>query len=232
MEEHEVAAVAGTSGGKVSSFGGLWQVIAGPAEFFEKLKKDPKILVPWVVIGIICFLFFWFNADMFIEFQKRMIAERNPEQAAQIPDAALRISIVGGGVLAMLLAPLVTSALAFFWGNVVLAGKAKFKQVLAVTLYAGVVFAIGFLVAWPMMVAKHSMAVSISLAVFASDQPIQSFTYVALSKIGLFYIWEFIIASIGFSTIYGFPRSKGYIISALSLGLISVLHVLSTLMQP
>jgi len=231
MEEHEVATATTPSGGNVS-FGGLWQVFTGPTAFFERLKKEPRILVPWVVIGVICFLFFWFNADMFVEFQKRVIAERNPEQAAQIPDMALKISIVAGGVLAMLLAPLVTSALAFFWGNVVFAGKARFKQVLSVTLYAGVVFALGFLILWPMMVAKQSMAVSLSLAVFAVDQPIQSFTYVALSKIGLFYIWEFVVASIGFSTIYGFPRSKGYIMSLLSLGLISILHALSTLLQP
>jgi len=232
MEDHEVATAAGPSGGKVSSLSGLWQVFVGPTAFFERLRKDPKVLVPWVVIGVICFLFFWFNADMFVEFQKQVMAERNPEQAAQIPDIALKISIVGGGLLMMLLGPLLTAALAFFWGNVVFAGKAKFKQILSVTLYAAVVFALGFLVLWPMMAAKHSMAVSLSLAVFAVEQPIQSFTYVALSKIGLFYIWEFVVASIGYAVIYGFPKSKGYLISLLSLGLISILHVLSTLLQP
>jgi len=229
MEENQIAAAAPASDSGLS-FAGLWQVFTAPAALFERLKKNPRVLVPWIVIGLVSLLFFWGMSDLILEVQKAAVAERNPDQAAQIPDVALKITAVAGGTLAMLIAPLLTAGLAMFWGNFVLAGTARYKQLLSVALYSSLVFILGFLVTWPLAVAKGSMAVSLSLAVLVADQPLDSFAYVALSKIGVFYIWEFVVAGIGFAAMYGFKPAKGYILAALSLGLISLIHALFALL--
>ena len=149
--------------------------------------------------------------------RSRLLQSAIRNRAAQIPDLALKISTIGFGMLAMLVGPLLTAALAFFWGNVVFAGKAQFRQVLSVALYAGVIFSLGILLTWPLMAAKHSVAVSYSLAALVAGDP-TSVAYVALSKIGVFYIWEFVVAAIGFLDHLRLCQEQGVLDFALVVG--------------
>jgi hypothetical protein len=158
------------------------------------------------------------------EFQERM-------QGQQLTPGILKFmkfSIMGGGLFSMLLVPLIAAGFAMLFGNFVMAGQARFKQILSVTLYASLIWAFGSVVLLPLMLAKGSMLVSMSLAVLVADQGFDSLAYIALSKIGLFYIWEIIVAGIGFAAIYNFPRNKGYWLAVLSVGLLSILHVAFT----
>jgi len=207
------------------SFKGLWMVLASPAEFFVKLKDQPKVLVPYVVFAIICAAFMYGTADLIVEMQMEAMRESGNPAAGQMSADMLRTMTLALGIPSMLLIPLITAVVAFFWGNFVFAGKAKFKQVLSVVLYGNLIYALGFLATWPLIIAKGSMTVDYSLAVLVTDQGFQSFAFQALSKIGVFYIWEFIVAAIGFSVIYGVSRNKGYLIAVLSLGLLSAIHV-------
>ena len=101
-------------------------------------------------------------------------------------------------------------------------------EILSITLYGGVLFGICQLFLIPLIIAKGSMAVTLSLGALVVDQGIQSLTFVALSKIGLFYIWEIIVVGIGLSIFYGESRNKGYVLSVLSVGMLSIMHILIT----
>jgi hypothetical protein len=127
-----------------------------------------------------------------------------------------------------MLGPLLAAALGVFWGNFVMAGKASFKQLLSTMLYGEIIFSLSALVALPMVLAKDSLRVSLSLAALVPDAPLDSIQYVALSKIDVFIVWEIIVIGIGLSVLYGFSRNKGYLLSVLSMGMLSILHVLST----
>ena len=78
------------------------------------------------------------------------------------------------------------------------------------------------------MVAKGSMAISLSAAVLVASEGVDSFIYVALSKIDLFNIWEIIVVGIGLAAVYNIPRNKGYVLSVLSVGMLSILHIVFT----
>ncbi|MGH8015416.1 MAG: hypothetical protein ACREBV_04440, partial [Candidatus Zixiibacteriota bacterium] len=99
--------------------------------------------------------------------------------------------------------------------------------ILSVMVFGESIYGLGALIVAPMMVAKNSIRVSFSLAAFFKDLSVQNPLYLLLSKFGVFYIWEIIVIGIGLSIIYGFSRNKGYLLAVLSMGMISVVHILS-----
>lgn len=221
--------VAVTQEPKNLSLSGIFQVFYKPADFFKSLKDNPKVLVPYIVLIAITTALMLLIGDIILKMQLE-----SPEMAKQFegqtpPDSVInfmKYSITISGIIAMVILPLITAGLALFFGNFVMGGQAKFKQILSVMLYSGIIYMVGGLVVVPMILAKGSMMVSLSLGVLAAEQGLESFAYTALSKIGLFYIWEFIVVGIGLSIIYNFSRNKGYVLSVLSVGLLSIIHIL------
>ncbi len=213
------------------SFAGLAQVFYAPAAFFEKLKNNPKILVPYLFFVLLIFAGLYIMVDIIVDFQanspqlqERLQGQPVTPQIRQI----MKLQTIVGGPIVMGLLPLLAAAMALFWGNFVMAGQARFRQILSVMLYGGMVYAAGLVVQSLMVVAKGSIKASLSLAVLVADKAPDSLPYVALSKIGLFTIWEIVAVGIGLSIIYGFSRNKGYLLSVLSVGMLSILHVAMT----
>ena len=217
---------------QVSSWKGIIQVFYQPSQLFAGIRENPKILIPWLVYFVLMFVFFILTADLIAKVQLELIQKKAAEQgigaAGPMPTTEmLKYSIIGFGSIASMLTPLIAAGLAMFFGNFIMAGRTNFKQILSVMIYGEIIYAFGVLVVAPMMLAKGSLLVSFSLAAFFKNLSIQDPLYVALSKIGLFYIWEIVVIGIGLSIIYGFPRNKGYLLAVLSMGMLSILHVLS-----
>ena len=209
---------------------GIAEVFYKPAEFFTKLKDNPKILVPYVFFIILTFISLYLLKDLIVDMQTsspQFAANMEKSGQSVTPEiiSMMKITTLVFGTLAMSLYPLLVAALALFFGNFVMAGNGSFKKLLSVALYGGIVYALGSMILIPMMLAKNSMMVSFSLAVFATDYGMESILYTALSKISIFQIWEIIVVGIGLSTIYNFPRNKGYVLAVLSVGLLSVLQI-------
>ncbi len=230
-QEDTVPTVPQTVENKGLSFRGLAEVFYKPSAFFDQLKDHPKVLIAYIVFAILLFGFFAATVDIIYEmqvnspqFQAQMQGQEMTPQIEQI----MKYQILIGGPVVVLLVPLIAAVLGLFWGNFVFAGKARFKQLLSVMLYGEIINTVGMLVVLPMMLAKKSILVSLSLGVLAASQGPDSILYVALSKIDLFLIWEIIAIGIGLSIVYGMPRNKGYTLSVLSMGMLSILHVVFT----
>ncbi len=212
---------------------GITEIFYQPANFFEKIKNDPKILVPWIVFFLLIFSSIYLISDLIAEMQMEIMKEKAADQGlgtANLPTAAqIKWSTIIIGPLVLMLAPLIAAALALFFGNVVMEGRATYKQLLSVMVYGEIISALGGLIMAPLMIAKGSLNVTISLAALLQDVQVQDPIFVALSKFGAFYIWEIIVIGIGLSIIYGFSRNKGYTLAVLSMGLISIMHALTQL---
>ncbi len=216
---------------QISPWKGIIQVFYQPVQLFTGIKENPKILIPWLVFFVMMFAFFFLTAELIARVQLEIMQKKAEEQGmgtgGQLPTVEMmKYSTMIFGSLAVMLAPLIAAGLAMFFGNSVMAGRAAFKQLLSVMIYGEIIYAAGALVLAPMMLAKNSLQVSFSLAAFFKNLAIDNPLYVAMSKIGVFYIWEIVVIGIGLSIIYGFPRNKGYLLAVLSMGLISILHVL------
>ncbi len=213
---------------QVSSFSGLFEVFYSPASWFEKLKAQPKIPIPYIILAVLTAGMFYGIGDLVVKMQLESPQMQEQLQGQPLPASAAEMmwySTVIGGTIAILLAPLLAAALALFWGNVVFAGKASFKSLLSVMLYGELIYAVGNLIVLPMVLAKDSLAVGLNLGILAADRGLQDPLFVALSKVDLFIIWEIIVIGIGLAIIYGFPRNKGYKLSVLSMGLLTILGV-------
>ena len=209
---------------------GIVEVFYQPSKLFERIKNEPKILVPWIFFFLLIFSFIYLVSDLIVAMQMEVMREKAADQGlgtANLPTAAqIKWSTIIIGPLAFMLAPLIAAALALFFGNVVMEGRAKFKQLLSVMIYGEIINALGAIILAPLMLAKGSMKVSISLAAILQDSQVQDPLYIALSKFDAFLIWEIMIIGIGLSIIYGFSRNKGYTLAVLSMGMISITHAL------
>ena len=212
------------------SWRGLIEVFYKPAQFFEELKQHPRILVPYIVTTLAMLVTFHFMADYIVEIQIEAMKANENMPPGQVPSAEMMKPFVYVGVLFWALGPLIAAALAMLVGNFFMGGKSSYKQILSVMLYSSVVFVIGGMIMIPMMLAKDSIYISLGPAALMSDPSITDPLYLLLTKISLFNIWEIVVAGIGLSTIYGFKRNKGYIMAVCSLGLISLIHVLQTVL--
>jgi len=207
---------------------GIFEVFYDPTSLFKKIKESPTILVPYVVLFAVSLIIGYFLSDIIMqmqldspELQEQLKGQELPETAKSIMEL---MSVLGLGI-SMLLTPLCTAALALFFGNFVMGGKATFKTLFSAMIYCEVLYIIGNLFLVPMVLAKGDLTTGISLGFLVADQGIQSVAFTALSKISLFHLWEIIVAGIGLSVIYEFPRNKGYVLSVLSVGLLSILHI-------
>lgn len=213
-------------------FRGLYEVFTSPVSFFNRLKDDPKLLVPYVVYMIFILIFLFATSGIIAQMQLDEMQRR----AADNPTLAMPASMTADklvpfiiifGALTWAAGPLVIAALVYLWGNFVMAGRSSFKQLLSVVLYGEFIFIVGSMLSLPLILAKQSILVSFSLAALVPPDP-KSVLWIALSKVSVFLIWEVIAVGIGLAIIYNFPRNKGYLLSVLSVGLVSVLHVLIT----
>jgi hypothetical protein len=216
---------------------GLWEVFLKPTEFFKQLAERPKILVPYILIGIMAAVFFVLTADMIFEmqwqnpqFQERI--SQSPGMTKEQMRGIVSISTISFGTIAMLIAPLIIAGLAMFWGNFVFAGRSSFRQILSVTLYGEVLYVFGgMILLLPLIFAKGEIGVSFSLAAMVAQLGMEHPLYVALSKLSIFHIWEIVVLGIGFSACLGISTKKGYLTAILSAGLLSAIHVIFAVVQ-
>ncbi len=204
---------------------GLFEVFVNPSGFFTRLKNDPKILVPYLV-GLVLVVAFvamtWRVMDVVQMDIGRLLHEKNEQIPLPTPGTFTK-SLLGGSIAWALVGPFAALRV-LFWGNFVMAGKARFGQILSVMLYAEIIAIVGKLLLAPLMISTGSPYVSYSLAALFPQDPFSPLR-VVLGEFDLFQIWEVIVIGIGLSILYGFSRNKGLLLSVLSMGFLIALKI-------
>ena len=224
----QVSLVPADASGWKLSFAGLYRVFISPSELFEQLKSSPRVLVPYIVMGVVLVFYALATSDIMLRMQLEAILEQGTQLPSGFNADSLRYTGMAAVVAFGLLTPLVASWLALFFGNFIMAGKATFKQLLSVMLYGEIIFMAGLLVHLPMILLKNTLLITLSLAAIVPNPDPSSPVWVGLSKLGFFNIWEIIVIGIGLSVVFGFSRNKGYTLAVLSIGLLSILQVITT----
>ena len=221
----EPASVTMTSNYSIS---GLLEVFYNPSKLFGNVNYNPKVLVPYFVYGILMLVFFYTSADFIVKMQMESPSFQQRFESGMPPNMVglMKYNVIIVGTILSLIIPLISTGLAIFFGNFVYGVKEKFKKVFSVVIFSAFIIAMGKMIVLPMILAKESIMVSLSPAILVSHLGADSFLFVLFSKLDLFIIWEIIVAGIGFSIIYNLPRNKGYMLSVLSIGMISIFHIL------
>lgn len=84
----------------------------------------------------------------------------------------------------------------------VLGGEARFRQVFAVVVHAGVISLLQTLFTLPMNYQRQSMSSATNLAVFVPNLPEGSFLASMLGFIDLFLLWYLVVLAIGLAAVY------------------------------
>ncbi len=213
---------------KSLSFRGLYEVFAKPSKFFAELAARPKILVPLIVVAIMIVLMLYSTRDLIYQTQMNSPQAQARLQGMTITpeiEAQIKLQTLVVGTVAMMLVSLIAALFALFWGNFVFAGKASFKQLWSVMLYGEIIWGLGTVIGIPIHLTRQNLVAPFSLGILAADKGLDSIPYVILSRIDVFIIWEIIAVGIGLSAVYGLTRGRGFRLSMLSMGMMSILFV-------
>jgi hypothetical protein len=197
----------------------LLRVFAAPGKFFEQLRDHPRVIVPYIALIAVGMAGVYATVDLLAQ-------EIGPDPAGRIPsiEESKRL-ILTRAPIGFALIPLVVAGSLAFWGNLVFGGKATFKQILSVSLYSELVFAVVLMFQLFTAAAKGSLEVSFSLGMLAMDQGMDSIPFVALSKISLQHLWQVVVLGIAAAHLYQIDRNKGYRISVLTIGTTALVHI-------
>lgn len=196
----------------------LMNIYLSPVEFFNNLKDHPTWLVPYILTILVAIFFALSTKDIMLNFQKEAIynSSRIPEE---FKDKAVErmenktetrryIETIGGTTVSLTVILLVAAGAFWIMGNFILGGKASYKQMVSMYSWVGMISLLESLIKLPLVLAKNSIHVYTSLAIFMDPSKFKTPLFMLLNAFDIFTIWRIALWTIGFSIIYKFTRGK------------------------
>lgn len=176
------------------------KVISSPGKAFADIAQDPRIL--WsgliiIVINLALTLLVMSETKVFTE-QTLVTSGASQDQIALAMKFVLP-GAIAGAIFAMPLSWLVMAAILALY-NQFSVGEARFKQLFAVAVFAGIPSVIKGVISTGLiktMGFKAALQVSTSLAILWGNADSTSFLYRLMEKIELFNIWGLILLILG-----------------------------------
>ncbi|WP_068962419.1 Yip1 family protein [Desulfosporosinus sp. BG] len=200
------------------------KVIISPSKAFADIAQEPRILWPGliiIVLNLALTLLIMSETKVFTE-QTMVTSGANQAQI----DLAMKFVLpgaIGGTILVLPLSWLVMAALLALF-NQFSVGEARFKQLYAVAVFAGIPAVIKTVISTVLiktMGFKAALQVSTSLAIVLGNADSTSLLYRLMDKIELFNIWGLILLIMG-GSIAMQKKARGL---ALFLGVIWLIYV-------
>ena len=198
-------------------------IFTGPVPVINYLRAKPDFIVPLILailIGVTSSFMFYDIAlnDQIAKYEQN--DQLSDEQRSQIID-----QIEGSRTGTMrLLSPLVFAPLGvlfiygvislIFWfmGNVLLGGKARYKQVFSIFSYSYlIIILLESVIQYPLIFSKQTVNIDMSPAVLLPTSEMSQALVNFISSFDIFHIWFLVVFGIGFSIIYGFSKLKGVV---------------------
>lgn len=198
-------------------------VFINPSALFAYLRRKPDFFTPLILTVLISLGASYFVYDIALNEQVVRF-----EQNDRIPDEQKDIIIdrieesrygvkriiysIGLPILSVIVIYLLISAIFLFIGNILLGGKAKYKQIMASFGYAYLIPVIlGTLVKLPLMLQRQTIKIDMSPAIFISKSSVGNGLFNFISSFDIFTLWFLIVFGIGFAIIYRFSQLKGIV---------------------
>lgn len=179
----------------------LWGVLVQPVKTFQEICRDPRFLVPMIVLLAVELLLAIWLLPQIKEFTAETMKQAGNLSADQI-QAALKWTTISAVIATVVGPPLVwlvqAALLALF--NQFSIGAAKFKQLFAVAFYAWIPAFLGGVIKSVLtgfIGIKKAMAVSTSLTLLLPRSVDSGFLFVFLSKFDIFGLWSLILLVLG-----------------------------------
>ena len=220
--EKGVSTLQETGGTRLSFFQKLGLIYSNPRQVFENIRHYPDWILPVLSILIFSLINVYLMQDLGIESQKERIvqSEQIPEEQKEIILERMeqgigpiqQLMMYGGTVIFVLGSIFLVAALYMFSGNFVLGGSVSYQSMLAVYVWGFMVTIPEIIIKIPLALAKNSIHVYTSLAVFFDSSQAQSTLFKSANAVDIFSIWRLVLWSIGFGIIYNVSTTKSFAI--------------------
>ena len=201
-----------------SLLGTLVNIFVSPREAYEAIDRQPRWVLPLVIVIIAAVVAGMFVAPMAME--ERMAEQRDklieqrgmtPEQADQALAVGAKIGKITAPIMAAVgsVVVIVVVALALlFLGNVILGGESSFKKLFAMYAWTSLIGVLATIVKVPLMLSRGTANVQTSLAALLDPGQKGTFLYQLLTHTDVFSLWQLLLVCIGMAVIYRFTVKK------------------------
>ncbi|PYG88424.1 Yip1-like protein [Ruminiclostridium sufflavum DSM 19573] len=207
----------------------VFGVMFFPGKVMQSLEKKPRVLFGLLLAALSPVALILLTFPMYMEYMRAKLeityANMDIDVTAQQMDSIMSMSkyssLIGGAIGAVAL--MLIEALVL-WGLVkIFKGEGRYKQVLSVLGYTGVIAAVSVIVMIisVQLTGSFSEVSFTSLASFLPDMK-GSFFYGAAKMIEIFSIWQYIVLGIGLSSVSKLSKNKIIIIVAIIFAAVAI----------
>ncbi|MGB9720876.1 MAG: YIP1 family protein [bacterium] len=196
-------------------------IFLNPSSVFRSLKEKPDwfkpLILVLVVLSIISVLTVSTTHDLITAQQIDAMKERNLtdeqiEQAMKFTSGPfIYVSTIFGTILGVTVILLLFALLLNLFIPVA-GGEGSYKLVFAVVSYSALIKILAHLLRWILIMIKHSLQVTTSLALFVPNFPVKSFAYRLLASFDFFIVWEMILVALGISITNNLKKENAYVL--------------------
>lgn len=205
-------------------------IFLDPKRTFRSLTAKPDFVVPLIIVVLASFIFTWIAWPVIqassLELTRQNLYERGMEQE-QI-DKVIEQQKKFGGIWGLAGAPVsvliitfILAGILLFAGNIVLGGDASYLQMLSVFCYASLISVISYAVRTALILAKGTIKVYTSLAVFMPADLSDTVWFKIANIFDVFVIWKIVVIAIGMGIFYKIKTQKPLLV-------ISILYLIFT----
>lgn len=190
-------------------------IIVSPGETMKALVQKPRILFPFLAVGLGMLLLYLTRYPLYVDFLRKTMEAALEKQNAQLTPEQLESSMKFYKTIGLAFTPLGSIAgwlvltAALFVGIKILKGEGSFKQYMSITGYSYVIMILYCILSAAVSFFSGELLLNTSLGLFAPDLK-GSFIYGILRSIDFFNIWYYAVISIGVLTLSKLSKTKAY----------------------
>jgi hypothetical protein len=228
----------------MSRLGNLGLIFASPGKVAKNVAEDPHWVIPLVIILLVSFVMGVAIHKYQVEYRRAQVekimrdAGRTEEEIASALSSTPRKKVLSGagiavfvGLFMILIPALILNGISSVMGE-----KVGFRRMFSFMSYSSVILALGDIIRIPIMLAKGSIDVRISLAALAPSVGVESPLGTLLNSFDVFSIWMLVAVCAGFSALSGSEIKKASAIVvalwAVGVAILMGLAVLRTAVMP
>ncbi|MGQ9535591.1 MAG: Yip1 family protein [bacterium] len=192
-----------------------------PRAVFVGIKEKPEWLLPLVtvlvVLTIISILTISITRDLITAQQIEALKNRNMtdeqiEQALKFSSGPIMFIFGGLGAIINTLVILLIFAALLNLFIPMFGGEGSFKMVFSVVSFSALIKIPGNIIRFILVILKHSLQVSTSLALFVPNLDTHSFAYRLLNQFDFFILWEMCLVAYGIHLTNNVKKENSYIL--------------------
>ena len=216
---------AGAEPERHSFFARAGMVFFSPGALGDSLRAHPAWGVPALAVGIVFAITTWvIPPDVWVEFNRAQMMAFGAGDQPQISGEVFRWGSTIGGFVSWWVILFVFSGILAVVFAFILGDEGRYKQYLSAQAHAGLIGALGLVVAAPLKIAQRDPQLTLSVGTFMEGMLEEGFLLFFFRGLDLFGIWSWVVLGILISRIDR-ERSAGSaitIIMVMMFGLIAV----------